>query len=92
MPGPARTRSGYPGISIRRALMDGRNKCGHDVIVVASLAACSGRSYISAETEPRPTIQRIGASQASKLLFTSLPRLHSSTHPLRSQVQRTTVV
>ena len=51
--------------------MDGRNKCGHDVMVVASLAAHSDCSYISAETEPRPTMERIGASEARR----HLPRL-----------------
>ena len=68
MPGPARTISGYPGISIRRAPMDGRNKCGHDVMVVASLAACSDCSYIWAETEPRPPMDHIGASKARRRL------------------------
>ena len=71
MPGHARTRSGYPGISIRRALVDGRNKCGHDVIVVASVAAHSDYSYISAETEPGPTMDQIAASEARR----HIPRL-----------------
>ncbi len=59
-----------PGIFLRDTDVDGRNKC-HDVIVMTPLAACSDRAYISPDTEPRPTMERISASEARR----HLPRL-----------------
>ena len=55
-----------PGIFIRDTHVDGRNTCSFDVIVTTPFAACSERTYISPDTEPRPTMERIGASEARR--------------------------